>query len=47
MDTPISNEILTLISDVIDQEAVVEDVNSYYVKYTSPHDRTTEKCLFC
>ena len=43
----VSNEILSLISDVTDQEAVVEDVNSYYVKYTSPHDRTTEKCLFC
>ena len=47
MDTPISNEMLTLISDVTDQEAVIEDVNSYYVKSTSPHDRTTEKCLFC
>ena len=45
MDTSSSSEIVTLISDVTDQEAVSEEVNSYYVKTNSPYDRTTEKCL--
>ena len=48
MDTSFSSEVaVTLISDVTDQEAVSENVDSYYVKTTSPYDRTTEKCLFC
>ncbi len=42
-----SNEIVTLISDLTDHEAVSEDVNSYYLKTTSPNDETTEKCLYC
>ena len=46
MNVSPSNEIVTLISDVTDQEAVSEVVNSYYVKSTSAFDRTAESVCF-
>jgi len=42
-----SIEIITLISDMIDHEAVSEYVNAYYLISTSPYDKTIGKCLFC
>ncbi len=45
--TSSSIEIITLISDMIDHEAVSEYVNAHYLISTSPNDKTIEKCLFC
>jgi hypothetical protein len=42
-----SNEVLTLISDVTDQDVVSQDVNVHYVKVTLPSGKMVTKCLFC
>ena len=42
-----SNEVLTLISDVTDQDVVSEDVNVHYEKVTLPSGKMVTKCLFC
>ena len=42
-----SNDVSTLISEVTDQEVVIEDVNLQYVKVTLPSGKTVTKCLFC
>ena len=42
-----SNDVSTLISEVTDQEVVIEDVNLQHVKVTLPSGKTVTKCLFC
>ena len=41
-----SNDVSTLISEVTDQEVVIEDVNLQHVKVTLPSGETVTKCLF-
>ena len=41
-----SNDVSTLISEVTDQEVIIEDVNLQHVKVTLPIGKTVTKCLF-